>query len=51
MDLKKEECNVEEVVSKISETMDKSQIRLKELRDQRKKMFLDQDIWAEFEEI
>ena len=42
------EENVEEVMSKVSEELENSESRLQELRNQRKKMFLNEDIWAEF---
>ena len=46
MDFESSDYNVEEVVSRISETLENSESRLRELRDQRKKMLLDDEIWA-----
>ena len=51
VDFESSDYNVEEVVSRISETLENSESRLRELRDQRKKMLLDDEIWAQFEQI
>lgn len=49
--LEKEERGVKDVMEKISQTMGSSEVKLKELRDQRKKIFLDEDVWKELDEI
>lgn len=45
-ELAKDEYNVDEVVSRISSTLENSEFKLRELRKQRQRIIMEDDVWA-----
>ena len=45
-ELAKDEYNVDEVVSRISSTLEHSEFKLRELRKQRQRIIMEDDVWA-----
>lgn len=43
--------NMDEVVSRISSTLESSEMKLRELRRQRQQVIMEDDVWAELEDI